>query len=182
MVTAKKPIAKLKKFAMRRSPDAKDGVMLCVYREQDRAFYADMGHFFANRTYAAEMGGWQFYTKPGSIWFVAYIGGDVVGFCSAILEKTHWFYDNFYVLPQFRGIGIASKLHELRNNEIMPMMKEIRLIVNHPAQIHKFEQYGFIQSGNRGRYRVYKWHPNTNAGDCAAGETKTKPMESKRSK
>ena len=150
-----------------------------IFTYETERFWLLMGHYFAHRSYALEMGGWQFYTKPGSIWFVALIDGQVVGFCSAIHEKTHWFFDNFYVLKEHRGKGYASALHDIRMKHVSATQREIRVISDNPKQITKYYQYGFILTGTRGRYSKYKWHPHTAAYTHSNQVFATKSLESK---
>lgn len=148
-----------------------------THTEETTAFYADMGKYFAHRSYAHEMGGWQFYTKPGSIWFLAKSKGVVVGFCSAINEGKYWLFDNFYVEKGYRGQGIASELHKIRCEVVFKTGKEIRVISNNPIQFKKYEQYGFIYYGNRGRYKKYKWNPDQDANPDSDALSYSKSLE-----
>lgn len=148
-----------------------------IFTRETPKFWMLMGRFFAHRSYAQEMGGWQFYTKPGSVWFVAIQEGEVVGFCSAIEEGRYWFFDNFYVLTQHRGQGIGSILHEARMKHISKTNREIRVISNNPIQIKKYLQHGFILTGTRGRYSKYRWCPNQDAQIDTGGVAAPQPVE-----
>lgn len=145
-----------------------------VFDSETPRFWLLMGHFFAHREYAREMGGWQFYTKAGSVWFVAVQDENVIGFCSAINERHYWFFDNFYVLPAFRGKGVGSALHEARMDRIRPTGREIRVISDNPIQHRKYLQQGFGFDGMRGRYSKFKLQQNEtsnsdkNAGACSS--------------
>lgn len=130
-----------------------------IFKEETPQFWILMGKYFAYRTYASEMGGWQFYTKPGSIWFIAHENRHVLGFCSAINEGKYYYYDNFYVNKPHRGIGIGSMLHDIRNAEIKALQKEIRVISDNPIQIKKYKENGFVFFGMRGKYHKYRWCP-----------------------
>jgi len=127
-----------------------------TYINHENDFWCKMGKFFAFRDYMHEMGGWQFYSKEGSIWFVATIDEKVVGFCSLIKERTHLFFDNFYVLKQYRGQRILSLLFEKGLKVALESKKEIRAITDNPIMIKKFGSVGFEYYGNRGRYKKYK--------------------------
>lgn len=131
-----------------------------VYQDHENDFYCKMGHFFANRKYAFEMGGWQFYTKDKAVWFLAFHKNEVAGFCSAIIESTHVYLDNFYVVKKFRGKGLSKILFESRFNYCKLMGSEIRVISDNESQIKKYQKYGFVFYGKKGRYSKFKWNPN----------------------
>lgn len=128
--------------------------------DQDPFFYAIMGKYFADRKYAQEMGGWQFYNKENSTWFIAFDRGEVVGFCSNFNEKTHIYFDNFYVHKKYRGMGYSKILFEKRLSKAKEKQKEIRAIANNPIQIKTLIQFGFKLCGTRGRYYKYKLEVN----------------------
>ncbi|TXH53477.1 MAG: N-acetyltransferase, partial [Desulfurellales bacterium] len=114
-------------------------------------------------SFAAEMGGWQFYTKPGAIWLVLFDANDVAGFCSIIPEKTHLFFDNFYIRKEWRGRGLSNILHDARIEFAKKTGREIRVISDNPIQIKKYLSQGFVADGMRGRYSKFKYHaPNRN--------------------
>jgi GNAT superfamily N-acetyltransferase len=155
-------------------------VKIEIFREETPRFWLLMGKYFAYRSFAFEMGGWQFYTKPFSVWFIALDENDnVLGFCSAINEGRYYFFDNFYVNNEYRGIGTGSELHKIRDKEIKLLNKEIRVISDNPIQIKKYQQYGFIFNGNRGRYHKYKWNPNKASTTDKDGVSCAESMESK---
>lgn len=130
-----------------------------IFETETPEFWLLMGRFFAHRLYAHEMGGWQFYTKPGSVWFVLLVGEDVRGFCSAINEGKYFYFDNFYVLKEWRGVGYGSILHNARIEWANKLNMEIRVISNNPIQIKKYLEQGFLHVGWRGRYSKFKRLP-----------------------
>lgn len=130
---------------------------LIVYESHEGDFFEKMGCFFAFRDYAKEMGGWQFYTKKGSIWFVLFIHEKVAGFCSAIKEKTHWYYDNFYILQKYRGLGYSKILHAKRNKIMFNKNKEIRVITDNEIQLKYYRNHkDFEEYGRRGKYTKFR--------------------------
>lgn len=138
------------------------GIEIIIHETQDDIFYSKMGYFFANRKFAQEFGGWQFYTKEDAVWFVAYLNGNVVGFNSIIIEKKYIFFDNFYILKDYRGKGLSNKLHHLRMDYAKKIKKEIRLICDNPIQIKRYTKENFNHYGFRGRYHKFKYNGNTN--------------------
>lgn len=129
---------------------------------QNRVFYGYMGEYFANRKYANEMGGWQFYNTDNSIWFV-YIDEqeNVNGFCSAIINKTHIYYDNMYVLEKFRRNSISKELFKSRQYYCETHYKkmQIRCIIDNMNTHHQktVESNGFVYYGDRGKYKKYRY-------------------------
>lgn len=138
------------------------GTNIVTYTNHEGNFFAYMGAFFAFRIYAQEMGGWQFYTKPGSVWFVAFDTSKdkVQGFCSIIQEKNHVYFDNMYVLPEYRGQGISRLLYDTRLKYAPLMGQEIRVITDNPIQLKRYRESGFIEYGKRGRYTKFKQERN----------------------
>lgn len=133
-----------------------EGPIVKIYTEHEDDFFAVMGKYFAFRDYAHEMGGWQFYTKKGSVWFVLKQNCNVIGFCSIIQERNHIYFDNFYILAEYRGQGLSRILWDTRMKYALTMKQEIRVISDNPIQIKRYEEEGFSFYGMRGRYRKYK--------------------------
>lgn len=129
--------------------------VITTFIEETPEFWQKMGRYFAHRSYAQEMGGWQFYTKPGSVWFVLTVANEVRGFCAAIREKSYWYFDNFYVLPEYRNRGYATLLHRARWHYIQPTGEEVRVISNNAFQIRQYQHQGFVFTGMRGRYSKF---------------------------
>lgn len=137
------------------------GTRVVVFPQHGKEFFALMGEFFAFRDYAQEMGGWQFYTKKGSVWFVALDdGGCVQGFCSIIQERTHIYFDNMYVLRECRGRWISRLLFDERLRYARRMGQEIRVITDNPIQLRRYRESGFLECGKRGRYTKFKLERN----------------------
>lgn len=127
-----------------------------VYYNHEGDFFEKMGKFFAFRTYANEMGGWQFYTKEGSIWFILVDDDKILGFCSIIQEKGYIYFDNFYMLKEYRGKGLSKLLWKERMKVARAMKQEIRVISDKEIQFRRYEREGFEFYGMRGHYRKYR--------------------------
>ncbi|NCB46831.1 N-acetyltransferase [bacterium] len=125
-------------------------------KDQDKIFYGEMGHFFADKKIRQEMGGWQFYNKPDSVWFICYDGSEIVGFCAMYRESTHILFDNFYVLPCQRGKRISNLLFDARMEFCQKERMELRAITDNPIQMRHYERHCFEFYGNRGRYKKYR--------------------------
>lgn len=127
-----------------------------TYTDHEGDFWSLMGRYFAFRDYAHEMGGWQFYTKHGSVWFVLTDGKTVAGFCSIIQERNHIYFDNFFVLKEYRNQGLSRQLWDARMAYAKTMRQEIRVISDNPIQIARYKREGFCFYGMRGHYQKYK--------------------------
>ena len=123
--------------------------------EQNSNFYSIIGKYFAFREYAKEMGGWQFYNKDNSVWFLLYVDDILAGFCCMFVENTHIFYDNFYIFKEYRNKGLSKILFDYRLKECKKYNKEIRAIVENPIQDKNYIRNNFEYYGNRGHYK--KW-------------------------
>lgn len=129
---------------------------LNIYEDHEDDFWSVMGKYFAFRDWAHEMGNWQFYSKPGSVWFVLTESCGVTGFCSIINERTHNYFDNFYVMPEYRGKRLSRILWDERWKKANDLKREIRVISDNPVQIKRYEECGMEFYGMRGRYRKYR--------------------------
>jgi GNAT superfamily N-acetyltransferase len=139
------------------------GFKIVTYTSHEDDFWHKMGPFFAFRSYAHEMGGWQFYSKPGSVWFVALLHNEVVGFCSIIQEKNHIYFDNFYVEKEHRNNGYSTILFKARLDFALSMKQEIRVITNNPIQLKRYHDHGFMLYGMRGKYSKFKYNAGKNS-------------------
>ena len=116
-------------------------------------FYFLMGKFFADRNIAKEMD-CQLYNEDGMTWYVYFNKeGKVCGFASVIeknRDKEKWYYlDNFYVVKEERGKGIAKEILQ----HILNDYSSIYLISRNEIAINMFMNYGFVKSGAaKGRY------------------------------
>ncbi len=136
--------------------EREDGdVVLMTYKDHEANFWELMGKYFAFRDWAHEMGGWQFYSKPGSIWFILIGDPGIIGFCSIINEKTHNYFDNFYIFPEYRKRGYSKILWDSRWEYAMSLKREIRVISDNAIQIKRYEDCGMEFYGMRGHYKKY---------------------------
>lgn len=132
------------------------GIVINHYSDHEGDFYLLMGPFFANRKYAQEFGGWQFYTKDKADWFVATLNGRVAGFCCAIHEKTHIWLDNMYVVKGYRELGISKLLFEKRLEVVAKYLKPLRCICENQIHEKTLLKNNFNHTGFRGRYKKYE--------------------------
>lgn len=116
---------------------------------QNDKFYSLIGRYFASLDIAKELER-QVYNKPNSIWYVSQNGG-VKGFAALFDNGKYYFLDNLYVLPEFRNSGTAKEIVQqmvLDNTD-----KPIRCIANNPYALKIFQQLGFKEVGQNGKYK-----------------------------
>ena len=122
---------------------------------QDRDFYALMGPHFASLDIAKELER-QVYNKPNTGWVVDGVGFNTYGFVSVHAENNRYFIDNLYVLPEFRNKGIAGKLISKVCDEYSD--KPLRCIACNAYALKVFERFGFVEVGERGKYKKLEKH------------------------
>ena len=131
--------------------------MIRLFRSdlQGRDFYALMGPHFASLDIAKELER-QVYNKPNTDWVVDGVGFNAYGFVSVHAENNRYFIDNLYVLPEFRNKGIARKLIErvcdVYNDKLL------HCIACNPYALKIFEKFGFVEVGERGKYKKLEKH------------------------
>jgi GNAT superfamily N-acetyltransferase len=132
-------------------------------KDQTKEFYSKMGKYFAFREYAKEMGGWQFYNKENSVWFLMEDSfEETIGFCALFFEKSHIFLDNFFINKKFRGKGYSRLLFDKRLDYAKFFDLPIQAIVENPIQEHNYKRCNFEIYGMRGHYRKWRLLPNEN--------------------
>lgn len=117
---------------------------------QNDEFYALMGKYFASRKIAKELEQ-QVYNEDGSVWYVATQDGYLTGFVSVFEKGKHYFIDNLYVLPQYRGQGIAKKLVGSICKEDYD--KPLKCIASNEYALKIFLSFGFVEVGTNGKYK-----------------------------
>jgi GNAT superfamily N-acetyltransferase len=114
-----------------------------------------MGEHFASLEIAKELER-QIYNKPHTHWLVVEQNGRAVGFVSVFETMTSYFIDNLYVVPAFRNKGYASGL--IRNVCDKYSSKPLKCIACNPYALKVFENFGFAEVGQRGKYKKLVKH------------------------
>lgn len=125
--------------------------------DQKDDFYSVMGPHFASLEHKKELGGWQVYNMPGSIWFLLFEKKELVAFCAFFEKKGYYYLDNFIVLKEHRGKNLSylllqNSLKELENQGIL----NLKTMTNNMVMKKVFEKVGFNQTGNKGSYMIYE--------------------------
>lgn len=127
--------------------------MIQIYTSeaQDLNFYAIMGENFASLDIAKELER-QLYNKANSIWYLSTDeDGFPLGFAALFDNGKHYFLDNLYVFPHFRGKGIAREI--VREIVSDYTDKPIKCVANNPYALKIFSSLGFEEVGQNGKYK-----------------------------
>lgn len=89
------------------------------------------------------------------IFFTARVDGKVVGFVRAVKEKENNRLRAFYILPEFQGKGIGTKLFEKANNFFDQNLYTLVDVAtyNTPA-INFYKKMGFVDTGKRMDFKL----------------------------
>lgn len=87
--------------------------------------------------------------------FVARVDGKVVGFVRVMKEKENNRLRAFYILPEFQGKGIGSKLFEKAREFFNPDLYTLVDVASYniPA-INFYKKMGFIDTGKRAEFKM----------------------------
>lgn len=129
-------------------------------RESGPGFYARVGHLFVDKAIRKEMGG-PLDSNDNYIWLIVFKATTDEIMAFACLDTGRkpgeaWL-DNAYVFPDYRHMGLHTRLTELRMQMIrhMPGVTTIKGLAT-PASRTQFEAHGFTVASERGQYRVYE--------------------------
>lgn len=149
---AKKPSAAEAELAAL-TADARPPVAVRAFAHADPAVWPLIGPLVASRPVAVELGGAAFGDER-TTWFVADLGGRVVGMCALRADGRggYWF-ENDYVLPAERGRGVFAALAAARDAHLATLPPgSVWVRVRLPRWRH-FESRGFA----RGRGGNTNW-------------------------
>lgn len=132
-----------------------------IYRageSRDNAFYGYIGPYALNREVTREMHDPQYgaiYDEPYATWFILTGNrGELYGFCAMFEKEKEIFFDNCYVVKEFRGKGYGKKLFEIRLNMAKSIAdgRKIKGITMNEIQYNIYLENGFRLASKRGKY------------------------------
>jgi len=131
-------------------------MLIKLYTEQDQKddFYAMMGPHFASLEHKKELGGWQIYNKPESVWCLGFEGSFLVCFCGYYKQGKYYVIDNFVVLKGYRDKGYGTSLLGQSLKKFAGHI--IRATTNNVIQQHLFDKFNLKVSGKKGSYLIYQ--------------------------
>lgn len=125
---------------------------------RDIAFYNYIGPLALNRNMITEMHDKQYgpiYDESYAIWFIALDDNDkLLGFCTLFDKEKEIFFDNCYVLPEYRfkGFGRALFAARLERARLIQGNRKIKAITKNEIQASRYLKNGFRQTSKRGKY------------------------------
>ncbi len=134
-----------------------------IYHSGDRdiRFYQWLGPYALDRAVSDEIHDRRYetlYDEPDTAtWLFVLSDGherELMGFC-AIYEKPKEIYlDNSYVIPEYRGKGVGTKMFEKRLEMALQLGqgKPIKAITKSECQFAIYQKFGFELASKRGRY------------------------------
>jgi GNAT superfamily N-acetyltransferase len=129
-----------------------DSHVLCSH-EDEAAFFACMGRFFASPVVRRECGGYPLNDGPQFLWFVARQRSDgrVLAFISVERQPVGLRIREGYVCPQSRGQGLFRQLCQRVLDHAQAIRMECSACVPE-ASVAFFMARGFRVMGRRGRW------------------------------
>lgn len=129
-----------------RAQQAPPDVRVRSFAHTDAALWPLVGPFAADKGVAKELGGGAF-GDAGTVWLVADVAGAVAGFCTIRPERARYWFENAYVLPDYRGRGVFAALAAAREAELLKLPPlPVRTRVRLPRWEH-YENRGFARVG-----------------------------------
>jgi ribosomal protein S18 acetylase RimI-like enzyme len=115
---------------------------------KDPAFYPTVGPFLSRREIVSETGG-TFWDDDNKVWFVARIGGEVVGVAASSPAGERVVLCNAWVRPGFRRRGVLRALTEARLRMCSPA--DFRVVANENSA-PLYRELGFVEIRTVGRF------------------------------
>lgn len=122
--------------------------------EQNEYFYGVMGPFFADKKFV-KIFGESLYNDKESIWWVAFNGKQVAGFCAAFKKKSYVYLNQLYICEKYQSKGLASKLFATRAKYLKDEV-DLRAMACEKQMLHLYEKEGFTVYGSRGKYSLVR--------------------------
>lgn len=124
-------------------------------REQ-KDFYNLMGPFFGSRQVAKDLG-MPIWNDPDREWVVAVVDGNPIA-CSSIefLKPGKVAMKSGWVHPDYRGKSIYNQMFVERLKIAAEHGMKVLTATVTDKSYHTHIRYGFVEIGQRGRYRIMK--------------------------
>lgn len=119
-------------------------VKIDVYEKIDNDFYIKIGPFLGSYEIYKELC-YPLIVYKESIWSVALVDNKVVGFGCLFKKGDKIYFENGYVLPEYRNQGIYKKLIAERIEYVKTNYRNIKIIMANCTldSFHAYKQNGF---------------------------------------
>lgn len=125
---------------------------------RDHMFYSYIGPYALNRKVTSEIHDLQYgsiYDEPYAAWIIMTDKrDDLIGFCAIFEKEKEIFFDNFYIVENYRRQGFARELFRFRMNMAKSIAngKKIKGITQSEIQYRIYNDNGFKLASKRGKY------------------------------
>lgn len=116
-----------------------------------RELFCLIGEYFASAELRKEFGE-PMTSDKSYTWFLALEEETVQGFSAVRVGSKKGELNYCYVLPEYRGRGVATKLLESRIEYLRSIGVEIIETIIVPGRLGAFEKHGFKEISRRGQY------------------------------
>lgn len=114
-------------------------------------FYGYMGDIFSMRPVRSELP--YLSNEPERIWFLAFCGNDLAGFCSMHDRETTVDLLCDYVFNMYRGKGVYRALVDTRMKYAERYKKPMKIICNGDIFAEMYHRRGFVEVRRTKNYR-----------------------------
>lgn len=121
-----------------------------IYTNFTDDFCIKMCKYFADKNIIKELDN-QIYSDNDMLWFIYEEDNILKCFLSIKDLTSHYYLDNFYTIPKYRGIGIAKYLLHYVLNYINN--KPIKLVTRNDIALQLYLKNDFIVYKQIGRYK-----------------------------
>lgn len=128
------------------------------HRGYDKAsFYAEMGMFFAEKSYQKEM---PYLTNTEQKeWCLFYMDGRLAAFYAHEQKEELTAITGVYVLPGYRNAGIGEQLLD----DILQQFAAVRLVTCSQRLLSMLSARHFVCTSRRGSYLTMEWRKKNDA-------------------
>jgi len=125
--------------------------------DDERGFYADIGHIFASAEIRKELDGYPINNDTQRMWIVAFEGERLIGFRSFGYKNDDEavFFDS-WVHPDFRHNGIYRTMIDLAVKEIRKAGRASISAIANERSLPILIKKGFEETSKRGRFTYLK--------------------------
>jgi len=119
-----------------------------------KEFYEHMGDVFSMNTVRKELP--YLSNDPHRLWFLAFSGNTLIGFCSLQEHKNVVKLLCDYVFPQYRGNGVYRQLVDVRTTYAERYNKPIEIICTGDIFSEMYLKRGFVEVKRTKNYRFLR--------------------------
>ena len=117
------------------------------FNQEDKGFWTLMGRWFASAQVKRDLG-IAMNSDETYTWFLAFINGELAGFCALVPAKNHTDLKHVYVLPGHEEKGIEK---QVVSAAVTAGKKPFKATVRQ-EELPFYQKFEFTKVGDRGQY------------------------------